>query len=117
MSEPSRRSIARSLDRTVEIPLILADVQVLFYAIDPTRGLHAAAARWLEDATNGREPVGRVRPTLHPFFGLGTHPAFPGCMTDDEAIATSQSATLASFDSDLGAQAAHGLRWEKRARS
>ena len=64
----------------------LADVQILFYAIDPTTGFHAAAARWLEDAINDREPVGLAWPTLHQFLRLGTNPAFPGCMSDDEAI-------------------------------
>jgi hypothetical protein len=28
----------------------IADVQILFYAIDPTSERHAPAARWLEDA-------------------------------------------------------------------
>ena len=64
----------------------LADVQILFYAIDPTSRLHAAAARWLEDAINGREPVGLAWPTVHQFLRLGTNPAFPGCMSDEEAI-------------------------------
>lgn len=64
----------------------LADVQILFYAIDPTSGMHAAAARWLEDAINGREPVGLAWPTVHQFLRLGTNPAFPGCMSDEEAI-------------------------------
>lgn len=65
----------------------LADVQILFYAIDPTAGLHTEAARWLEDAINGREPLGLAWPTVHQFLRLGTNPAFPGCMSDDEAIA------------------------------
>lgn len=65
----------------------IADVQVLFYAIDPTADLHAPAARWLENTINDREPLGLAWPTLHQFLRLGTHPAFPGCMTDDEAMA------------------------------
>lgn len=64
----------------------IADVQVLFYAIDPTSDLHEPAARWVEDAINGREPVGLTWPTVHQFLRLGTSPAFPGCMTDDEAL-------------------------------
>ena len=64
----------------------LADVQILFYAIDPTSELHAAAIRWLEDAINDREPVGLAWPTVHQFLRLGTNPAFPGCMSDEEAI-------------------------------
>ena len=34
-------------------PLKIADVQILFYAIDFTSELHATAARWLEDSING----------------------------------------------------------------
>ncbi len=65
----------------------IADVQILFYAIDPTSDLHEPAARWLEDAINDREPLGLTWPTIHQFLRLGTNPAFPGCMTDDEAMA------------------------------
>ena len=64
----------------------IADVQILFYAIDPTSELHVPAARWLEDAINDREPLGLSWPTVHQFLRLGTNPAFPGCMTDDEAM-------------------------------
>ncbi len=63
----------------------IADVQILFYAIDSTSALHAPAARWLEDAINDREVLGLSWPTIHQFLRLGTHPVFPGCMTDDEA--------------------------------
>jgi toxin-antitoxin system PIN domain toxin len=66
--------------------LKIADVQILFYAIDPTSDLHEPAARWLEDAINDREPLGLTWPTIHQFLRLGTNPAFPGCMTDDEAM-------------------------------
>lgn len=65
----------------------IADVQILFYAIDPTSELHAPAARWLEDAINDREPLALTWPTLKQFLRLGTNPAFPGCMTDEEAVA------------------------------
>ena len=64
----------------------IADVQVLFYAIDPTSELHAEAARWLEDSVNDREVVGLAWPTVHQFLRLSTHAAFPGCMSDEEAI-------------------------------
>lgn len=64
----------------------IADVQILFYAIDPTSRLHATAARWLEEAINDREPLGLAWPTLQQFLRLGTNPAFPGCMSDDEAM-------------------------------
>ena len=64
----------------------IADVQVLFYAIDPTSELHEPAARWFVDAINDREPLGLTWSTLHPFLRLGTNPAFPGCMSDDEAL-------------------------------
>jgi hypothetical protein len=66
--------------------LKIADVQILFYAIDPTSAHHASAARWLEDGINGREPIGLAWPTVHQFLRLGTNPAFPGCMTDEEAM-------------------------------
>lgn|GEM_PF-3417236 len=67
-------------------PLKIADVQILFYAIDSTSDCHAAAARWFEESINGREAVGLAWPTVHQFLRLGTNPAFPGCMSDDEAI-------------------------------
>lgn len=64
----------------------IADVQILFYAIDPTSEHHEAAARWLEDAINARETLGLAWPTIHQFLRLGTNPAFPGCMSDGEAM-------------------------------
>lgn len=64
----------------------IADVQVLFYAIDPTSGLHEPAARWLEATINDREPLGLTWPTIHQFLRLGTNPAFPGYMSDNEAM-------------------------------
>ena len=64
----------------------IADVQILFYAIDPTSDLHEPAARWLEEAINDREPLGLTWSTIHQFLRLGTNPAFPGCMTDEEAM-------------------------------
>jgi toxin-antitoxin system PIN domain toxin len=64
----------------------IADVQILFYAIDPTTERHEPAARWLVDAINDREPFGLTWSTLHQFLRLGTNPAFPGCMSDDEAL-------------------------------
>jgi toxin-antitoxin system PIN domain toxin len=66
--------------------LKIADVQILFYAIDPTSEMHEPAARWLEDAINDREPLGLAWPTIHQFLRLGTNPAFPGHMSDDEAM-------------------------------
>ncbi len=64
----------------------IADVQVLFYAIDPTADQHATAAGWLEDAINAREPVGLAWPTVQQFLRLGTNLTFSGYMSDDEAI-------------------------------
>jgi toxin-antitoxin system PIN domain toxin len=64
----------------------IADVQILFYAIDPTSELHEPAARWFVDAINDREPLGLTWSTLHQFLRLGTNPAFPGRMSDDEAL-------------------------------
>ncbi len=64
----------------------MADVQILFYAIDPTSVLHTPAASWLESAINDREPLGLAWPTIHQFLRLGTNPAFPGCMTDDQGL-------------------------------
>ena len=64
----------------------IADVQILFYAIDPTAGHHEVAKRWLEDAINARETLALTWPTIHQFLRLGTNPAFAGCMSDDEAV-------------------------------
>ena len=84
----------------------IADVQVLFYAIDSTAELHLIAARWFEDAINAREPVGLSWPTVHQFLRLGTNLAFPGCMSDDEAMGWIEEWAEAGVqivsDSDLG---------------
>ena len=64
----------------------IADVQILFYAIDPTSDQHHPAARWLEDAINARETLALAWPTVHQFLRLGTNRAFPGCMSDAEAL-------------------------------
>jgi toxin-antitoxin system PIN domain toxin len=66
--------------------LKIADVQILFYAIDPASDQHRSAARWLEDAINAYEPLALAWPTVHQFLRLGSNPAFPGHMTDDEAM-------------------------------
>ena len=39
-----------------------------------------------EDAINASEPLGLTWPTIHQFLRLGTNAAFPGAMSDDEAI-------------------------------
>jgi toxin-antitoxin system PIN domain toxin len=64
----------------------IADVQILFYAIDPTARHHEAARRWLEGAINSQETVALAWPTIHQFLRLGTSPAFAGCMSDAEAV-------------------------------
>ena len=64
----------------------IPDVQILFYAIDPTADQHRHAARWLEDSINARETLALAWPTIHQFLRLGTNPAFPGCMRDSEAL-------------------------------
>lgn len=64
----------------------IPDVQILFYAIDPTSDQHRLAARWLEDAINARETLALAWPTIHQFLRLGTHRAFPGRMSDSEAL-------------------------------
>jgi toxin-antitoxin system PIN domain toxin len=88
--------------------LKIADVQILFHAIDPTSALHRPAARWLERAINDREPLGLAWPTIHQFLRLGTHPAFPGCMTDDEALGWVEEWTQAGVEVVGDAE----LRWE-----
>jgi hypothetical protein len=64
----------------------IADVQVLFYAVDPASAHHATAARWLEDAINARESLGLTWSTIQQFLRLGTNRAFPGFMRDAEAL-------------------------------
>ena len=64
----------------------IADVQILFYAIDPTSAQHAVARRWLEAAIAAPEPLALAWSTVTQFLRLGTHPAFPGCMRDAEAL-------------------------------
>jgi hypothetical protein len=41
----------------------IADVQILFYVIDPTSDPHTPAATWLEAAVNDREPLGLAWPS------------------------------------------------------
>jgi len=86
----------------------IADVQILFYAIDPTSDLHEPAARWLEDAINEREPLGLTWPTLHQFLRLGTNAAFLGCMTDDEAMGWLEE----WFDAGIEVVSDAEVRWE-----
>ena len=64
----------------------IAEVQILFYAVDSTSDLHPIAARWLEDAINAHEALGITWPTILQFLRLGTDPGFPGCMSDVEAL-------------------------------
>jgi len=45
----------------------VADVQVLFYAIDPASRQHRLAARCLEHAINDSEPLALAWPTTHQF--------------------------------------------------
>jgi hypothetical protein len=66
--------------------LKIADIQILFYAIDSTADHHEIAARWFEDAINASEPLGLTWPTIHQFLRLGTNAVFPGAMSDEEAI-------------------------------
>jgi len=66
--------------------LKIADVQILFYAIDSTSSLHSVAADWFEAAINGHEALALTWPTVHQFLRLGTNPAFPGYMSDEEAL-------------------------------
>jgi uncharacterized protein len=88
--------------------LRIADVQILFYAIDPTSALHRPAARWLQRAINDREPLGLAWPTIHQFLRLGTHPAFPGRMSDREALGFVEEWTQAGVEVVGDAE----LRWE-----
>jgi toxin-antitoxin system PIN domain toxin len=66
--------------------LKIADVQILFYAIDPTSAHHDVARRWLEAAINAPEPLALAWSTVHQFLRLGTASAFAGCMRDAEAL-------------------------------
>ena len=86
----------------------IADVQILFYAIDPTSEFHVPAARWLEDAINDREPLGLAWPTVHQFLRLGSNPAFAGCMSDDEALGWIEEWLEAGVELLDGSD----LRWE-----
>mgnify|MGYP001813477831 CR=1 FL=1 len=56
----------------------IADVQILFYAIDSTANDHEIAARWFEDAINASEPLGLTWSTIHRFLRLRTNAAFSG---------------------------------------
>lgn len=91
-----------------------ADVQLLLPAIDPTPGLHAAAARWLE---TGVEIISDADFAWELFSELvAASPCTLRHSIDDAhlaAIAIAHGATLASFESYFGTFVAHGLRWER----
>jgi predicted nucleic acid-binding protein len=86
----------------------IADVQILFYAVDATSDLHPIAARWLEDSINASEAFALTWSTIFQFLRLGTNPAYPGYMTDAEAHSWVEEWVAAGVevisDSDL--------RWE-----
>ncbi len=64
----------------------IADAQILFYAIDSTSNLHSVAANCFEAAIDDRESLGLTWPTIQQFLRLGTNPASPGYMSDEEAL-------------------------------
>jgi toxin-antitoxin system PIN domain toxin len=86
----------------------IADVQVLFYAIDPTARHHDAARRWLEGAIDSRETLALAWPTIQQFLRLGTHPSFAGCMSDAEAVGWIEE----WFDAGVELVGDSEVRWE-----
>jgi hypothetical protein len=97
--------------------LKIADLQVLFYAIDPTSVHHRVAARWLEDAINSRESLALTWATIQHFLRLGTSPAFPGYMRDEEALGWIEEWLAAGVEVASDADVSFGLFAELAAAS
>jgi toxin-antitoxin system PIN domain toxin len=65
---------------------MLADANLLLFAVDESSRFHPAAATWLTDALNGTRRVALPWPVLNAFLRISTHPrAFAHPLSPDEA--------------------------------
>ena len=65
---------------------MLADANLLLFAVDASSRFHQAAAGWLTDALNGARRVALPWPVLTAFLRVSTHPrAFAHPLSPDEA--------------------------------
>lgn len=68
--------------------MIVPDVNLLLYAVNPDAPPHARAKRWLDAALRGDEPVGFAWVVLIAFVRITTHArVFPSPMALDDALA------------------------------
>ena len=96
----------------------IADVQILFHAIDPTPGFQTAPARWIEEWLDaGAQPVSdsEVRRDLFAELVAASERSLRNSIDDAHlaAVAISRGATLASFHGGFRSFVPHGLRWER----
>jgi toxin-antitoxin system PIN domain toxin len=69
--------------------MFVVDANVLLYAVNAASPHHERARRWLDEALNGREPVGFAWTVILAFLRLATHPAvFPRPLTPELSMAT-----------------------------
>jgi toxin-antitoxin system PIN domain toxin len=65
---------------------MLADANLLLFAVDASSRFHQAAAGWVTDALNGARRVALPWPVLTAFLRISTHPrAFAHPLSPDEA--------------------------------
>ncbi len=68
--------------------MFVVDANVLLYAVNVSSPHHQRARPWLDDALNGREPVGFAWTVVLAFVRLATHRAvFPHPLTPEQAMA------------------------------
>jgi len=66
--------------------VVVADANVLLYAVDRASSHHEASRAWLDDALAGSEAVGLAWVVLLAFVRIATSPAvFPSPLTADQA--------------------------------
>lgn len=67
--------------------MFVVDANVLLYAVNEASPHHQRARPWLDDALNGREPVGFAWTVVLAFLRLATHPAvFARPLTSEQAL-------------------------------
>jgi toxin-antitoxin system PIN domain toxin len=72
--------------------VVVADANVLLYAVDAASTHHEQSREWLDSALGGAEAVGLAWIVLLAFLRLGTHAAiFPSPMSVEEATAQIES--------------------------
>ena len=67
--------------------MIVVDLNILLYAINPTFEHHAKIKKWWETSMNGNEPIGLAWIVLLGFMRISTNPRiFPNPLSTETAI-------------------------------